>query len=109
VFNSKICESAVKFTIKLEAINKVLPSSEWQVYGIACKLNNGDSLIRSAKSAVKLTIKLEANNEILPLSEWQVYEIACKLNNGYSSVKYVKPDSADLQSVPVTKRHEKLS
>jgi uncharacterized protein Usg len=102
-------KSAVKLTIKLERHDEILPLSEWQVYGIACKLNNSDSLIKPLKSVVKLTIKLERHDEIIPLSEWQVYGIACKLNNSDSSVKYVKPDSADLQSVPVTKRHEKLS
>jgi hypothetical protein len=59
------------------------------------------------KSVVKLTIKLESLDEILPSSEWQVYGIACKLNNGDSLIKYVKPDSADLQSVPTIIRHKK--
>jgi hypothetical protein len=76
-------KSAVKLTIKLESLDEILPSSEWQAYGIACKLNNQYSSVRSAKSAVKLTIKLERHDEILPLSKWQVYGIACKLNNGY--------------------------
>jgi hypothetical protein len=75
-------KSAVKYSIKLESLDEILPSSEWQAYGIICKLDNEYWLIRTAKSAVKLTIKLERHNKILPLSEWQAYGIACKLNKG---------------------------